>query len=129
MEMIKRHKKFFNLAVNIADTSRHHYYKLGAIICKRHDILSVGVNQSCQHPALKSLGYKPWHNVHAEAAAVMLATRRRIDIRGATMYVGRIRRRGDVGASKPCSACTSLLIEAGIKQVVYYDNEIKICKL
>lgn len=127
--MIARHKKFFNLAIDLASTSKHRYYMLGAVICRRHDILAVGVNQDCQHPVLESLGYKPWHNIHAEADAVIRAMKKRIDIRGATIYVARVRRKGDLGTSKPCRSCTSLLVEVGIKQIVYYDEEIRIVKI
>lgn len=52
---------------------------------------------------------------HAEEVAL----RRAGDSDGATIYVARVTRRGDLGIAKPCARCTQDLIEAGVHTVVW----------
>lgn len=56
--------------------------------------------------------------LHAEETALMNAAREGVVLEGATMYVLR----------KPCISCLKLILNAGIKKVVYvdsnFDNEV-----
>lgn len=50
--------------------------------------------------------------VHAEQSVLMYCARHGVSANGATMYV----------TTLPCSVCTKLIIEAGIKRVVYSEG-------
>ena len=88
--------RYLQLAREISYSSTAVQQKMGSVIVQGGCILSVGVN----------LNWK-----HAEARAI----RPHRDYRGATIYV--MRSNGRI--SRPCPACQSKIIKAGIKRAIY----------
>ena len=105
----------------------------GAIIVKNDEILSTGYNGAprgrancvdlgyCSREAMqvpRGERYELCRSVHAEANAIISASRR--DMVGGTLYlVGRDARTGELlGDATSCSMCRRLVINAGLKEVV-----------
>lgn len=105
----------------------------GAVIVLDNQILSTGCNgapegvKTCAERGYctrKKLGIESGtklevcYALHAEEVALMNAAREGIVLDGATMYVLR----------QPCISCFKLILNAGIKKVVYsdtnFDNEV-----
>jgi cytidine deaminase len=59
-------------------------------------------------------------SVHAEVKAVLRAYR---NGRGGTIYVARLGSRGRLLPSHPCGRCVPVLLEAGVKRVVWWSGE------
>ena len=58
--------------------------------------------------------------MHAELGAILGMDRKITE--GATVYVARVGRKGNLKLSKPCSMCYSAMKHVGIKKVVYTIN-------
>lgn len=90
--------------------------KHGAVIVKGGRVLSTGMNKERNHPKIVSSEHIKTHcSVHAEIDALKKAG----DVRGATMYIARVNKRGQDRSSRPCDKCYSNIINAGIKKIVY----------
>lgn len=114
---------FMRIALLVRERSTCFHRKVGAVIVKENRILATGYNQPpsgfphCDQIGCirDELGIKTGENqevcygLHAEQNALMQAARFGIATEGATMYV----------THKPCSVCARLIINAGIKRVVY----------
>jgi len=87
--------------------------KHGAIIVLGGAIQSCGINKRTNDPEFHP--NLPWLSEHAEAAAIRKA-RRTV---GATIYIARVNKRGNLRMSRPCSGCMDALRKAGIKKIVY----------
>lgn len=59
---------------------------------------------------------------HAEVNAVQKA-RNKIDLRGAKIYVARLRPRGEFGMAKPCKLCQHVLVRYGIQRALFSIDE------
>lgn len=59
------------------------------------------------------------YRTHAEWDAL----KRCPDPRGQTLYVTRMRRNGSIGLAKPCKDCQKAITLAGIKRVIYTDQD------
>lgn len=94
-------------------TVTHHH---AAIIIKGGRTLGVGVNRMTNHPDHVP-DVKRQASIHAEVAAVRACGNS--DLRGATIYVARVNRRGEQAMSKPCQNCQDFLVERGIKKIFY----------
>lgn len=102
--------KYFRLAKQIALRSDHRV-KIGAVLVNKGQVLNVGHNRvGHTHPKY------PWY-LHAEMD-VCLGIHRH-DLTGATIYLFRSNRVGNVLNCRPCSTCQSLLVELGIRRAVY----------
>ena len=133
--MNRRDKTNYYLDIAEAVTSRgtclrHNY---GAIIVKNDEIIStgyVGAPRSrrncsdigvCMRERLnipRGQRYEVCRSVHAEANAIISASRR--DMLGATLYLcGKDARTGElVPDGEPCSMCKRMIINAGISTVI-----------
>ena len=94
-----------------------HYFKLGAVIVKRGNILGFGYNSLKTHPKFGSK--QDYRTLHSEGAALYGAHKLRNDVSGADIYIYRKNNR----TSKPCSCCYKMLKKAGIKNVIYTQSE------
>lgn len=117
---------FKRIAQLIAQRSTCFHRKVGALIVKDKRILATGYNQPpsgfphCDRIGCirDDLGIPSGRNqeicygLHAEQNALMQAARFGISTEGATIYV----------THKPCSVCARLIINAGIKRVVYVEG-------
>lgn len=103
------------LALSTARKSEHARWKLGSVIWRGGSVLSKGVNQIKNDPAVLETE-KYYHcTVHAEVAALRSAKRPI----GAKLFVARVTKSGGVGLAKPCDRCMREIAAHGIKKVYY----------
>lgn len=106
-------KTFLNLCDEIATRSKDPSTKVGAcIVDKKRRIVSMGYNgfpRGCNDtPELYAdRNIKLLRTIHAEVNAIITAGR---DLEGCTLYVSPLH---------PCSNCAAIIVQAGIKRVVY----------
>jgi len=99
--------------------------KVGAVIVSDDNrILSMGYNgvpSKVPHPTVckrKELGLKSGDQphlcgcIHAEANAIINAARESVAIKGSTIYC----------TTQPCLTCCGMIVNAGIKRIVYGEN-------
>ena len=98
-----------------AENSYFQRRKVGALLVKDQMIISDGYNGTpsgfencCEDANNVSLPYV----LHAEANAITKVARSNNSSEGATLYV----------TASPCMECSKLIIQAGIKRVVYGEE-------
>lgn len=114
----KQHKldlRYMRMATIWAENSYCQRRKVGALIVKNKMIISDGYNGT---PAGFENICEDNHNLtipyvlHAEANAITKIARSNNSSEGATLYV----------TASPCIECAKLIIQAGIKRVVYAEK-------
>jgi deoxycytidylate deaminase len=110
------------MALRQANESEFLRARVGAALVKGNRLLSVGKNsvRGYRHDYPKK-----WSNsLHAEQDAILSAihTSGIGSVRGATLFVSRIGIKGERRNACPCSICRSMIIEVGIKKVVYTNE-------
>lgn len=107
--------RYLRMATIWAENSYCQRRKVGALIVKDQMIISDGYNGTpsgfenvCEDESGKTKPYV----LHAEANAITKVSRSNNSSDGATLYV----------TSSPCLECSKLIIQAGIKRVVYSEN-------
>lgn len=121
METIKENKQFLldqrylKMALIWAQNSYCKRRQVGALLVKDKMIISDGYNgtpsgfeNNCEDENNLTLPYV----LHAEANAITKVAKSNNSSEGATLYV----------TSSPCMECSKLIIQAGIKRVVFYDS-------
>jgi len=126
------HEVFMEIAYSWAERSTCLRRKVGAVIAKESQQLTAGYNgapKGLKH--CKELGgclreklgipsgqrHEICRGTHAEQNAITQAAKFGINIDGGTLYCN----------THPCTICTKMIINAGIKKVVYdsdYDDEL-----
>lgn len=108
-------KRYLRMAYIWAENSYCKRRQVGAIIVKNKMIISDGYNGTpsgfenvCED---ENDVTKPYV-LHAEANAITKVARSNNSSEGATLYV----------TSSPCIECAKLIIQAGVKRVVYADS-------
>ncbi|WP_281702389.1 deoxycytidylate deaminase [Cryptobacterium curtum] len=114
---------FMGVAIAASQRSKDPHTQVGACIADtNHRILSVGYNGT---PSALNDDDFPWgasddplhdkhsYVVHAEANAVLNYRGSLKDMDGASAYVTLF----------PCHECAKILVQAGIREVVYQDNK------
>ena len=111
----KQHKldlRYLRMAQIWAENSYCKRRQVGAIVVKNNMIISDGYNGTpsgfencCEDENNVTLPYV----LHAEANAITKLARSSNNSEGATLY----------GTASPCIECAKLIIQAGIKRVVY----------
>lgn len=114
MGLSKRDRSRLDVAVKVAELSDVKM-KHGSAIYKSGRLVSVGKNSSRTHGTFIT-GYETDYSEHAEISAMRQA---KGDLNGAVLYVARVNRDGSERMSRPCDNCTTAIISAGIKKVVY----------
>ena len=108
-------KRYMRMAFIWSENSYCERRKVGAILVKDKMIISDGYNGT---PSGFENVCEDEHNVtkpyvlHAEANAITKVARSNNSSEGATLYV----------TSSPCIECAKLIIQAGIRKVVYADS-------
>ena len=89
--------------------------QVGALIVKDRMIISDGYNgtpsgfeNSCENEA----GETHWYVLHAEANAILKLASSTQSAKDATLYL----------TLSPCKECSKLILQAGIKKLVYVDD-------
>lgn len=103
---------YMDLAARVAMQSYCHRYRVGAVITDKNHIISYGFNGTpsgdlniCEDDEGNTLPTV----IHAEKNAIAKAASSTISTKGSTLYVTRT----------PCVDCATLIISAGILNVVY----------
>lgn len=138
MERISKENYYLNIAETVLERSTCLRRLYGAIIVKNDEIISTGYNGAprgrancsdlgyCSREAMKiprGERYELCRSVHAEANAIISASRR--DMAGGTIYlVGRDARTHELlSDATSCSMCRRLVINAGLEKVVIRKSE------
>lgn len=98
-------------------------HKVGAALMKGKTLVGVGWNSTKTHP--KSCTRYNGH--HAEFACLIGPSK--YAIVGATIFVARITRGGNLGISKPCDKCEEFLRAAGVRCAYYYNRNGEVEKM
>ena len=129
MDRISKANYYLDIAQTVLERATCLRRVYGAIIVKNDEIISTGYNgaprgrancvdsrEAMQVP--RGERYELCRSVHAEANAIISASRR--DMVGGTLYlVGRDARTGELlGDATSCSMCRRMVINAGLKEVV-----------
>jgi deoxycytidylate deaminase len=98
-----------------------------ALVAQGPKILGVGFNRhgwsSMQKGKFPSKKLKDGVcTVHAEVDALLKVSNRE-DLRGATVYVIRVNKQGQLAMSQPCPMCSEILREHGIKRAFFTVSE------
>ena len=105
-------RAYMRMALEWATLSHCTRKKVGALIVKEGMIISDGYNgtptgfpNDCEDAS----GLTHWYVLHAEANAIMKVARSTNNARNATLYL----------THSPCRECSKLILQAGIKRLVY----------
>jgi dCMP deaminase len=108
-------KRYLEMARVWAKNSYCVRRQVGAILVKDKMIISDGYNgtpSGFENVCEDESGTTKPYVLHAEANAITKVARSNNSSEGATLYV----------TTSPCIECAKLIIQAGIKRVVFYDK-------
>lgn len=89
--------------------------KVGALIVKDRMIISDGYNgtpSGFENQCEDNEGKTKWYVLHAEANAILKIANSTQSAQGATLYL----------TMSPCKECSKLVLQSGIKRVVYINE-------
>jgi dCMP deaminase len=105
---------YINIAKEISKLSHCERSKVGAIIVKDDNVVSfgyngtpTGVDNCCERGGVTVLEV-----IHAEMNAILKAAKVGYSVNGATLYI----------TLSPCIECSKLILQSGIKKVVYLEE-------
>ncbi len=114
-KMLDKDKKYLHMAYIWAENSYCSRRQVGALLVKDKMIISDGYNGTpsglencCEDAEGKTKPYV----LHAEANAITKVAKSNNSSQDATLYV----------TTSPCMECSKLIIQAGIKRVVYAEK-------
>ena len=113
--MNKFDEKYIQMAEIWAENSYCKRRKVGALLVKDRMIISDGYNgtpSGFENVCEDENGVTKPYVLHAEANAISKVAKSGNSSEGATLYV----------TASPCIECSKLIIQAGIKRVVYKDE-------
>lgn len=106
---------YLKMAFEWANLSYCQRKKVGAIIVKNRMIISDGYNgtpsgfeNDCEDEEINT----KWYVLHAEANAILKCATSTQSAEGATLYI----------TLSPCKDCSKLILQAGIKRIVYIQQ-------
>ena len=122
VERDKLDRTYMNMARELAKLSHAQRKKVGALIVKDTQIIAEGYNgtpsgfdNSCEYTDHVDEMYTKPEVLHAESNAITKLARSTNSSSGSTLYV----------TLAPCFECSKLIIQSGIKRVVYEDSYSK----
>ena len=138
MQRRDKHNYYLDIAETVLERSTCLRKAYGAIVVKNDEIISTGYNgaprgrknccelEFCMREKLnipRGERYELCRSVHAEANAIISASRR--DLLDSVLYlVGKEISTGEyVSGASSCSMCKRQVINAGIKQVIIRDDK------
>ncbi len=107
-------RRYLKMAEIWAENSYCKRRKVGALMVKDKMIISDGYNgtpSGFENVCEDEEGYTKWYVLHAEANAITKVAKSTNSSEGATLYV----------TTSPCPECSKLIIQAGIKRVVFKE--------
>ncbi|HMN04460.1 MAG TPA: dCMP deaminase family protein [Flavobacteriales bacterium] len=105
---------YMKMALEWAKLSHCRRKQVGALLVKEGMIISDGYNgtpSGFPNDCEDDQGLTHWYVLHAEANAIMKVARSANNARGATLYL----------THSPCKDCSKLVLQAGIRRLVYLD--------
>lgn len=123
---------YFNMAHNACYYSDNSRIRLGAVLVYKNKVLSVGWNSTKTNPTQKRLNVQrgfdvnasnAFNTLHAEVDCLLKAKDLDIDWGKASIFVYRIKKNGEVGLSRPCKGCMTLIKSMGIKNIYYSTDD------
>jgi tRNA(Arg) A34 adenosine deaminase TadA len=115
---MKRHESRIKQAVKVAASSQYRW-KHGAVVVRGGRVIGFAPNKFRNSPFVAPTDVTD----HAEAAVIRELLKNYCDLRGSTIYIARISNNDEVRMSRPCTNCMKLIVDAGIKEIVF-TNEI-----
>ena len=115
MEITKFDIAYLKMATEWAKLSYCKRKQVGALIVKDRMIISDGYNgtpSGFENRCEDDEGNTQWFVLHAEANAILKLARSTQSAKDATLYL----------TLSPCKECSKLILQAGIKKLVYVDN-------
>ena len=115
MEITKFDIAYLKMATEWAKLSYCKRKQVGALIVKDRMIISDGYNgtpSGFENRCEDDEGNTQWFVLHAEANAILKLARSTQSAKDATLYL----------TLSPCKECSKLIVQAGIKKLVYVDN-------
>lgn len=106
--------RYLRMAAIWAENSYCQRRKVGAIIVKHDMIISDGFNgtpSGFENVCEDESGFTKPYVLHAEANAITKVARSNNSSDDATLYI----------TASPCMECSKLIIQAGIRRVVYHE--------
>jgi dCMP deaminase len=106
---------YIKMAQVWAENSHSTRNKVGALVVKDNVIISDGFNGTptgMDNCCEDSDGNTHWYVIHAESNALMKLAKNSGSSIGSTLYV----------TLSPCKECSKLIIQSGIKRVVYFED-------
>lgn len=107
-------RAYMKMALEWAKLSHCTRKQVGALLVKDGMIISDGYNGTptgFPNDCEDEQGATLWYVLHAEANAIMKVARSTNNARNATLYL----------THSPCKDCSKLVLQAGIKRLVYLD--------
>lgn len=127
----KQQLKFFNRAAEVASESQFDVYHVGCIAVLKNRIIAASPNKLKTHPLQKVFDrYREFncrsdpkniHSLHAEIACLSMI-KNDVNYKDIDLYIVRVLKSGNLGMSRPCSACMPCIIEKGIRNIFYSTN-------
>ncbi len=111
-KQLKYDKAYLKMALEWGKLSHCKRKQVGALIVKDRMIISDGFNGTptgFDNCCEESDGTTKWEVLHAEANAILKVASSTQSAKGATLYI----------TLSPCTQCSKLIHQAGIKRVVY----------
>lgn len=115
MEYNKFDLAYLKMALEWANLSYCKRKKVGALIVKDRMIISDGYNgtpSGFENCCEDEEGKTRWYVLHAEANAILKLAGSTQSAKDATLYL----------TLSPCKECSKLVLQAGIKRLVYIDE-------
>ena len=115
MEITKFDIAYLKMATEWAKLSYCKRKQVGALIVKDRMIISDGYNgtpSGFENRCEDDEGNTQWFVLHAEANAILKLARSTQSAKDATLYL----------TLSPCKECSKLILQSGIKKLVYVDN-------
>ena len=112
---LKYHLTYLKMATEWSSLSCCNRKKVGALIVKDSTIISDGFNgtpKGFSNDCEDANGDTYWYVLHAEANAMLKVARSTQSTDGSTLYV----------TYSPCKDCSKMIIQAGIKLVIYKEE-------
>ncbi|WP_417428683.1 deoxycytidylate deaminase [Halpernia sp.] len=114
-KITKFDKAYLKMAMEWAKLSYCKRKKVGALIVKDRMIISDGYNgtpSGFENCCEDNEGNTLWYVLHAEANAILKLATSTQSAKGATLYI----------TLSPCKQCSKLILQAGIKKLVYIED-------
>jgi len=116
---MKKEERFL-LAAYKSSLQSENKFPIGTVLVVGHRIISCGYNRIKSHPKQPtriSFSGRLCVEPHAELDALIKAPPEMI--KNSSIYITRRMKNGNVGLSKPCYRCTTLLRNYGVRKAIY----------